>query len=923
MKKYCSLFLLLFPLLLLAQNPQFAPGYPDKALQKPWGEGEPGLYDALIQPDGKTLIAGELRKTVWVNNPGRFQYKDRNFLLIRHLEDGSPDSSFGNHGALVIDGRLSGEFFYKVAAHSSGEIFALGKSDQAFVLAKFRADGSRDSTFGEKGFLQIFSSDFTGEIRDFALKPGGEIVLCGKESKDFLLIQLTAQGHFDSTFGDDGIARVGITGSEKDEDAFCLTVHQDSLLLVGGVMDYFPIVMRVDPRGKLDPTFSTNGYFLITDIVFPGKVWDLHIFKDQSFIAGGHWGENSDKSFFGAYTADGKPDPDRLDGKLSKPLYSSSFPFRSMAVSEKGEIFFQSYFSRSYLLNKLNPSGSPDTTFGFQGEVIFTIENKACFANNVMLSSTGDIRMTGSCSHLYSLVQLDSMGTFDPYFQEKGYINRTITGGGSDLWKLFPLSSNRFLASGIAAFRLPNNRGNTEAQPFSQLFQYDSQGEEQLSISFPFAKEGCLIHDVVQSGDGSLLVVGGMTKSSLGIRKAPFLTKIKADGTIDENFGENGFTLFSEPELNDQIIGIAPYAIHILADEKILVATTTTLLLGSFFDQKNSISLSRFLPNGQLDSAYFNSSTAVFDIPSQSAVQEAVHFLPLPSGKILLGGRSANIGIKDLGMGVACLSSDGFFEKFWGEQGENGYFLAEANTTSGGKLALHSSGYVTQAGELGGKIRLIQYTPEGEINPNFGENGLVTSAQEAGSVFFSDMEMAANGDLLVLGYIDNLVEAGYQIMLSRYDAFGRLRKDFGTEGHFIFDLSGYYNFPEDLLLREDDNIWICGNSNGQAFMVQVLSDLLLPPQEPWIDKGQSLPLLYPNPIRQSATLRYELAEDQRISISLIDLQGRSLGLLWQGDRLAGKHEQMLEFSPALAPGWYVIRVEMGETVAFVKIQKID
>src|SRR5262249_60867788 len=98
-----------------------------------------------LKRDGKVVVAGACAPS------GTFDY---HFGLARYAADGSLDTSFGQGGTIVGDLGSGGG----VAVQPDGKIIAAGNGLGSgalvtfdFVLERYNADGSRDATFGEHG----------------------------------------------------------------------------------------------------------------------------------------------------------------------------------------------------------------------------------------------------------------------------------------------------------------------------------------------------------------------------------------------------------------------------------------------------------------------------------------------------------------------------------------------------------------------------------------------------------------------------------------------------------------------------------------------------------------------------------------------------------------------------------------------------
>lgn len=128
-----------------------------------------------VLPDGKILATGR----AGIN--GSSQY---NFGLARYNSNGSLDSSFGTNGkAVAFADNTAGSEDYSSVLLENGKIIIARYKRQASPgistdgqIARFNADGSIDSSFGNGG--QITNSSLK-EIWDIARQPDGKIIAVG------------------------------------------------------------------------------------------------------------------------------------------------------------------------------------------------------------------------------------------------------------------------------------------------------------------------------------------------------------------------------------------------------------------------------------------------------------------------------------------------------------------------------------------------------------------------------------------------------------------------------------------------------------------------------------------------------------------------------------------------------------------------
>src|SRR5438128_1327715 len=96
-------------------------------------------YSVALQPDSKILAGG--------------------YVLIRYLPGGSLDSSF-DKDAIIFQTNLSAIFGIEVL--EDGKILIGGTSYSKVAAARFKTDGSPDSSFGENGTAIFHFEDGAG-----------------------------------------------------------------------------------------------------------------------------------------------------------------------------------------------------------------------------------------------------------------------------------------------------------------------------------------------------------------------------------------------------------------------------------------------------------------------------------------------------------------------------------------------------------------------------------------------------------------------------------------------------------------------------------------------------------------------------------------------------------------------------------------
>jgi uncharacterized delta-60 repeat protein len=384
------------------------------------------VYPAGSANAGKVVIGG------YIPNPTQaFQW-----ALERFNPDGTPDIGFGNNGIVTSTSVNIGHPTYQtievnaLAIQSDGKIVAVGPIGAwEFGMARYNSDGSLDTTFtgGNRtgtGFVAtpVTVGKNTGSNLDFPMAvaiQGGKIVVAGFVScqpslgrtADFALIRYNqSDGSLDTTFGSNRSGIV-VTSTASVDEARALAIQSDGKIVVaggtytntGGIFDDTPVAMamaRYTTSGSLDPSFGNGGWVIL------------------------------------------------------KPSTSSAASASGVAIQADGKIVVGGYsrVGTSYLdpnsLNasdlltvaRLNPNGTPDSSFGASG---FAVSNSLVAArdagfrvqitNPIGLSTNGDILATGSALNTatpdFGVEALLPSGAPDSAFGSAGIATADFAGG--------------------------------------------------------------------------------------------------------------------------------------------------------------------------------------------------------------------------------------------------------------------------------------------------------------------------------------------------------------------------------------------------------------------------------------------------------------------------------------------------------------
>ena len=219
----------------------------------------------LLQSDGKILVAAQL-----YSSTNDLMKVGSDVALVRLNADGSLDSSFDTDGKVITDvgGDWNQETAFDAKLQSDGKVLMLVgilnnlTLAQDSVLVRYNADGSLDTSFSEDG--KVLTGVLSGlTANPLLVQPDGKILVAGNSKGNFSVARFNADGSLDSTFGNAGklstdfgapgsTTSIGATG----DAAAALTLDASGKLLVAGVTNGNFALVRYNSDGSLDTGFT-------------------------------------------------------------------------------------------------------------------------------------------------------------------------------------------------------------------------------------------------------------------------------------------------------------------------------------------------------------------------------------------------------------------------------------------------------------------------------------------------------------------------------------------------------------------------------------------------------------------------------------------------------------------------------------------
>jgi uncharacterized delta-60 repeat protein len=203
-------------------------------------------------------------------------------------------------------------------------------------------------------------------------------------------------GHFDPTFGVEGVAPVPQTGP--------LAVQPDGKIVILGTSSFTEAILRLNPDGSLDPTFGTAGVATLSESIAPRA---LAIQSDGKIVLAGAGATvqrlNADGSLDTTFGTNGTVNFvfDQTQNYLNAIALQ---PDGKIVLAGSTEVYRYTVIDMltaadgSMAVARLNPDGSPDTTFDGDGKVTVRLpfgDNNYASARKVAVQSDGTIVLGG------------------------------------------------------------------------------------------------------------------------------------------------------------------------------------------------------------------------------------------------------------------------------------------------------------------------------------------------------------------------------------------------------------------------------------------------------------------------------------------------------------------------------------------------
>lgn len=726
---------------------------------------------AITQPDGKILVAGSESQPVI----------GAAFFVARYNADGSLDTRFGENGFVRTGFAPGGIGGGSMALTPDGKIVVAG---QVFVggktqvgVARYSSDGLLDTAFGTSGQVIVSGAGQTQfGFGGIAIDSSGDIDIAGDSyvfgTSEIGLVRLTETGALDSAFGSGGFATLAPSNAQTSVGQG-IVVEGDGKLVVAGSVNFKGSVVRFDAHGILDTAFGQQG------------------------IAANSLAANEG---FHAVTIDG-------NGRI---------------VAAGG--YSTGVFSQESAVARFNADGSVDVNFGASGLVTTAFGGSLSDAEAVAIDPQGRIVTagfaqipvgTGQIQEPFAVARYNNDGSLDSTFGLSGRVMVDFNGQGA---QANALALN---ASGGAILAGESFQGGTNSIALAQLFPDGT-------LDPSFGTGGKVVSNLLTSTsgdsramaiqpDGKIIAVGASTPAT-GEEFA--LMRYNADGTLDASFGQGGvtttqFTMINPYSRQTEVGNAIAEGVAIDDQGRIVVAGYESDNNG-----KSTIVLARYSPDGSLDPTFGVGGQVTTDI-NFSGTNKAFNVKIDSSGKIVVAGFTGVYPYSSYeDFAVLRYNSDGTLDGSFGSGGEATIdFFGQSDEAYG--LAIQSDGKIVVGGtayqpNAPADMAVARLNADGTLDASFGSGGKATADFGSTWDFGYGMTLDAQGRIIMAGASYRGYPTYYDFAVARFSSNGTLDPSFGAGGEVLTDFNGANDFGGPVTVNNDGKIIVAGEAYNAA-----------------------------------------------------------------------------------------------------------
>ena len=746
------------------------------------------------------------------------------------------DPSFGTNGQVTTDFPTSNDEARAILLQA-GTVVIAGGNGADFILLKYFLNGVPDNRFGDGGKTRTDFHHGIDEAMAIAEDSQGRLIVAGSTedpvtgNQDFALARYLPNGRLDTSFGENGDGKVTTDFDGGDDRAFALALLPGDRILLAGTANIHTIfaaqtirtndfaLARYTSDGRLDPYFGAQGK-VTTDFFYNGQdaIHTLAIQGDQKIIVAGETasGSGSSRVALARYSVFGELDISfGGTGKVSGGNGSA----RAVIIQGSDRIVAAGDNGADFTLSRLLPNGSPDTSFGTNGNVttdFFSGVDRAYAIFRHRRFPTADresLIVAGYASYpaggtAIAYAGYTPDGQLDQIFLPREFRKQEFrltlpfgVGVGSKALAL-AMTGNEFddlmvmagtnFSPGLSGrdMALVVVRSQALCAFLPTAYCREIPGEylgREISLETQVVRNIAGGNDFGRSlavqSDGKMIAAGNAEDDFA-------LARYDAAGNLDPGFGAGGKVTtdfsFDQDRANSVIVQ---------SDGKIVVAGAA--MNGA---TQSDFAVARYWPNGLLDTSFNASGKVMVDFAGGD--DQAMGVAVQPDGRILVAGFSSNLKT-GYDFAVARLLPNGQIDRSFGNLGlvttdfGGGHDRAHAMALQGdGKIVVAgvASLPLGTSGTAAMDFAVVRYHSDGSLDVGFGNRGRILTDFQGGEDRINALALQpspAGEKIVVAGRTRNPARQilGGDFAIARYTAAGKPDLTFGDLGQVVTSFS--------------------------------------------------------------------------------------------------------------------------------------
>lgn len=498
---------------------------------------------------------------------------------------------------------------------------------------------------------------------------------------------------------------------------------------------------------------------------------------------------------------------------------------------------------------------------------------------------------------LFSIKVFAQPGELDSTFDGDGIVTTSI-GTGSDLARSIVLQPDGKLVVAGQAEVGTNYDFALVRYNIDGTLDYSFGTNGKVTTAIGSKDEGA--SQVIIQPDGKLVAAGYWFNGGYSDFA---VVRYNADGTLDSTFDNDGKVTTDFSSNDDRA-----YSIALQTDGKIVAASYAIIGFSIHF------ALARYNTDGTLDIAFDDDGISTTPIGFSAGYIYSVAIQP--DGKIVAAGFSNNNTDDDFTL--ARYNTDGTLDTSFSSDGKVITAIGFSNDQAF-SMALQSDGKIIATGYswngTDGDFALVRYNIDGTLDNSFGTDGIVTTAITVVDYAYT-IAIQTDGKIIAGGSSND------DFALVRYNTDGTLDYTFSTNGKVTTVIGTSADIVYSLAIQQDGKIVAAGFAwnglDGDFALARYNPDLALGNIN---FNSEAFIFLFPNPIQQTEHLTYILTEDEVLSLSLYDVNGREVrNFFTRQKKMAGTHKEQLTMED-IGAGNYFLSLSNGKQQISVKLVK--